>query len=184
MTALMTVVATLPLISIQIQAVADSLHILTSNFSSNRIALGFCSIIALFSILFGARYPSLKHRHAGLVVAMATSSLFKLIALGGIGLYAFFDILGGPSGLNQWFEQQPIVLETFYTPLDSDTWRTMLLSFCRGNRHATHVPHDIYREHILGKPLQSQLGRTSVSSAHGTGHPSNPLGGYETATGQ
>ncbi|WP_271273038.1 sensor histidine kinase [Aliamphritea hakodatensis] len=153
MTALMTVVATLPLISIQIQAVADSLHILSSNFSSNRIALGFCSIIALFSILFGARYPSLKHRHAGLVVAMATSSLFKLIALGGIGLYAFFDILGGPSGLNQWFEQQPIVLETFYTPLDSDTWRTMLVSFFAAAIVMPHMFHMIFTENTSSESL-------------------------------
>lgn len=153
LTALMTVVATLPLISIQIQAVADSLHILSSNLSPNKIALVFCSLIALFSILFGARYPSLKHRHAGLVVAMATSSLVKLLALGGIGLYAFFAVLGGSSGLTEWFASQPVVLDTFYTPLDTDTWRTMLLSFFAAVIVMPHMFHMIFTENTSSESL-------------------------------
>lgn len=91
---LMTVMATLPMISIQIQAVANSLFIFNQQFSVNQFALGFCSVLALFSILFGARHAALRTRHPGLVVAMAAGSLIKLVALLLIGGYALFALLG------------------------------------------------------------------------------------------
>ncbi|MEH6577416.1 MAG: ATP-binding protein [Amphritea sp.] len=153
LTSIMTVLAALPLMSIQIQAVADSLHILNSEFTSNQIALGFCSLIALFSILFGARHASLRHRHAGLVVAMATCSLIKLIALGTIGLFAFYSVMDGPAGLEQWFTDNPQALETLYTPVDSDIWRTILLGFFSSAIVMPHMFHMIFTENTSSSGL-------------------------------
>ena len=51
-TTILLLMASLPLLSIQIQAVADSLHILNSDFSSTQIAAAFCSLITMFALLF------------------------------------------------------------------------------------------------------------------------------------
>ncbi len=153
LTALLTVIATLPLISIQIQAVADSLHILNSDFTSNQIALGFCSVITLFSILFGARHPSLRQSHAGLIIAMATSSLIKLFALGAIALYAFYGVLQGPEGLNIWLDQTPEALNALYTPLHSDAWKTLLLGFFAAVIVMPHTFHMLFTENTSANSL-------------------------------
>lgn len=153
LTALFTVLATLPLISIQIQAVADSLHLLNNDFTSNQIAMGFCTLIGLFSILFGARHPSLRYNRTGLIVAMATSSLIKLIALGGIAIYVFFEVLDGQNGLNQWLLNNPEQLEVFNTPLDNDMWRTMLLGFFSAAIVMPHTFHMMFTENTSSNSL-------------------------------
>jgi Na+/proline symporter len=69
----------LPLLALQIQAVADSIHILAGNSFApsqeghrhDRLALLFCIIITVFSILFGTRHVSSQHRNTGLVTAIA-----------------------------------------------------------------------------------------------------------------
>src|SRR5690606_26807904 len=64
--------AVLPLMALQIQAVADTIHILTRtpvlgepdpSHSNSHIALGFCLGIAIFTALFGAA----RDQHRGLV---------------------------------------------------------------------------------------------------------------------
>ena len=79
----------LPLLALQIQAVADSIHILAGNSAAlspggdrhNQLALLFCIIITVFSILFGTRHVSSQDRNTGLVTAIAFESLVKLSAL-------------------------------------------------------------------------------------------------------
>lgn len=153
LTAVFSVIGTLPLISIQIQAVADSLNILNDDLTPNQIAMGFCTIIALFSILFGARHPSLRQNRTGLIVAIATSSLIKLIALCGIALFALFSILDGPKGLDHWLINNPQYIEPFNTPLDSDTWRTMLLGFFSAVLVMPHTFHMMFTENTSSNSL-------------------------------
>ena len=153
LTAVFTLLATLPLISIQIQAVADSLHIINQDFTSNQIAIGFCTVIALFSILFGARHASLRYSRTGLIVAMATGSLIKLIALGGFAIYVFFNVLDGPAGLEQWLKANPTQLDVFNTPLDSDMWRTMLLGFFSAVIVMPHTFHMMFTENTSSNSL-------------------------------
>ena len=69
----------LPLLALQIQAVADSIHILAGDTGSLRsgnerrdgLALVFCIIITVLSILFGTRHVSPQRRNDGLVSAIA-----------------------------------------------------------------------------------------------------------------
>ncbi|MBP0049751.1 PAS domain S-box protein [Marinobacterium sp. AK62] len=129
LTTLLTLFTSLPLISIQIQALADSLPMLNSQISSSRAAAGFCVVIALFSILFGARHASLRNSHNGLVFAIALASLIKLVALLAIAFYAFWFILGGPSGLEQWLSANPEHLTALRQPPQADHWQILLLAF-------------------------------------------------------
>jgi Na+/proline symporter len=56
----------LPLLALQIQAVADSIHILSGHAAGDHehysLAVLFCIIITLFSILFGTRHQSSQDR--------------------------------------------------------------------------------------------------------------------------
>jgi len=152
-TSLLLVAATLPLISIQIQAVTDSLRILNGRFSSELIASGFCTIIAMFSILFGARHASLRNRNRGLVVAMAVESLIKLLALVVIALYAFFVILEGPSGLDSWLSDNPYALDSLHVLPSGETWRTLLLAFFAATFVMPHMFHLAYTENHTSESL-------------------------------
>lgn len=121
---------TLPYMSLQIQAVTNTLQIMTEGSQHAVIALGFCVTMALFSILFGARHISLREKHQGLVVAIAFESLVKLIALLIVGLFAVFGIFGGFSELNQFLLNNPEAKSALFRPISEGPWATlMLLSF-------------------------------------------------------
>ncbi|WP_027858327.1 sensor histidine kinase [Marinobacterium jannaschii] len=153
LTTLFTVLATLPMISIQIQAVADAVHILNGRFSADQIALVFCSVLALFAILFGARHASPRTQHSGLVVAMAVESVIKLVALSAIGIYAFWYILGGPADLSSWLASNPAIQQTLNTPMDSGTWRTLLLSFFTAAIVMPHMFHLMFTENAADETI-------------------------------
>ena len=129
LTTLLMLFISLPLISIQIQALADSLPMLNPNIASTRAAAVFCIVIALFSILFGARHASLRNSHNGLVFAIALASLIKLLALVAIALYAFWVILDGPVGLQTWLSSHPEALAQLQQPPQNSHWQILLLAF-------------------------------------------------------
>ena len=104
LTTIFMLVGVLPLLALQIQAVADSVQILTQESGQGSVALGFCVLIILFAILFGARHISAREKHEGLVMAIAFESLVKLVAIGAIGLYALYVVFDGPQGLQLWLD--------------------------------------------------------------------------------
>ena len=121
---------TLPYMSLQIQAVTNTLQIMTSGGQPTYIAFVFCLTIALFSMLFGARHISLREKHRGLVVAIAFESLVKLVALLTVGIFAIFGIFGGLTELNQYLLLHPEAKKALFQPMREGPWATlMLLSF-------------------------------------------------------
>ncbi len=124
---LLVLAGTLPYMSLQIQAVTNTLQIMTNETEQPLIALMFCITIGLFSILFGTRHISLREKHRGLVVAIAFESLIKLVTLLTVGLFAIFGIFGGFSELNQYLQQNPEVTEALYKPVKEGPWVTLLL---------------------------------------------------------
>ena len=129
LTTILMLLAMVPLVTMQIQAVSDSVHILTSEGSPDTLAFGFCVLIILFTMAFGTRNISSREKHHGIVFAIAVESVVKLAAmliLGGVILFQVFD---GPSGLQDWLTTHQDALNTLHTPLDDGPWRTMLLMF-------------------------------------------------------
>jgi Na+/proline symporter/signal transduction histidine kinase len=127
---LLVLTGTLPYMSLQIQAVTNTLQIMTNETEQQLIALMFCITIGLFSILFGTRHISLREKHRGLVVAIAFESLVKLITLLTVGLFAIFGIFGGFGELNEYLQQHPEANEALFAPVTEGPWATlMLLSF-------------------------------------------------------
>lgn len=65
---------------------------LTSGIDS---AMLFALILALFSILFGARQLDAGHRHAGLMAVLAFETLFKLVIFLALGLFVTYGLFDG-----------------------------------------------------------------------------------------
>ena len=152
---LLVLTGTLPYMSLQIQAVTNTLQIMTAHEQQQLIALMFCITIGLFSILFGTRHISLREKHRGLVVAIAFESLVKLVTLLSVGLFAVFGIFGGFGELNAYLQANPEANEALFAPVREGPWATLiLLSFAA----AFLLPrqfHMIFVESIRHKNIET-----------------------------
>ncbi|WP_342245339.1 sensor histidine kinase [Pseudomonas sp. OTU5201] len=155
LTTVIMIIGVLPLLALQIQAVADSIGILTREPVHNRVALSFCALITLFTILFGARHIATREKHAGLVFAIAFESVVKLVALGSIGLYALYGVFDGPRELELWLLQNQAALSTLHTPLQEGPWRTLLLVFFASAIVMPHMYHMTFTENLNPRAMVS-----------------------------
>ncbi|MGB0664464.1 MAG: ATP-binding protein [Pontibacterium sp.] len=149
----LTVFATLPLISIQIQAVSDTLHLVDKNVPADQLALGFCLILAIFSMFFGSRHASGRQPHPGLVVAMAMGSAIKLLAVLCLGIFAIAYVHNGLSGLEDWLDWHPDQLADLSRSADSNTWRTLLIACFGALVVMPHTFHMLFTENESDKTL-------------------------------
>ncbi|QDD90917.1 sensor histidine kinase [Pseudomonas oryzihabitans] len=155
LTSLGMLIAVLPLLALQIQAVATSAGILVQARAQDAPALGFCLLITLFAMLFGARQINSKERHEGLVVAIAFESLVKLLALGIVGGVTLYTVFGGPNGLENWLQQNQSALSTLHTPLQEGPWRILLLVFFAAAIVTPHMYHMAFTENLSPQALVS-----------------------------
>ena len=146
LTTLVMLVGMLPLIALQIQAVADTIALLTPVARPERVALLYCLLMMLFTILFGARHIASRERHEGLVLAIAFESLVKLLALAAVALYAMYRVFDGPAGLETWLLDNRERLAALHTPLQEGPWRTMLLVFFAAALVTPHMYHMAFTE--------------------------------------
>lgn len=143
---LVTLLAVLPLLALQVQTMGDAMHILTGTASPQLLALSFCLLIALMAILLGARHTDRRVRHDTLLMTIAVEALVKLLAmliLGGIALYGIFD---GPADLQTWLEGPGLALQNDTLRLDAGQWRTMLLLFFAAAFLMPHMFHITFAE--------------------------------------
>ena len=127
---LFMLLGSLPYIALQIRAVTTSINVLTQEVPPQVLALGFCIMLILFAIMFGARHASPRDKHRGLVAAIAFESLIKLAALLLVGLFALFGVFSGPGDLGRWLTANPEVIQSLYQPVREGPWLTLLfLSF-------------------------------------------------------
>ncbi|OZY87042.1 histidine kinase [Cellvibrio mixtus] len=139
----------LPLMALQIQAIADTMHILTVSGNpslplqgtgltfKDLMALCYCAILAFFTISFGAN----RDQHRGLITAMAFESLLKVCALCAIGLVAVFGVFDGLEGLDQWLLDHPENLALLHSPIHTDSAHTLLLVFVATAVTMPHIFH-------------------------------------------
>lgn len=90
------IMGTLPYIAVQLKAVAYSFNLLTvnsspaSSISSIDVAFYTAVIMAIFTMIFGARHLDASERHEGLVAVIALESIVKLIALLTVGIFVTY----------------------------------------------------------------------------------------------
>ena len=120
----------MPLLTVQVQTIAELARQLTGGVSSRLLGLIFCGLLISFTLLFGARSPtSRQQQNEGLVTAIALESLIKLIAIAAVAIYAYADVLGGHDGLRLWLRENPDALVRLYQPLKDGYWHSLLLLF-------------------------------------------------------
>jgi Na+/proline symporter/signal transduction histidine kinase len=155
LTTVFMLVGVLPLLALQIQSVADSIGILTREPIQERVALAYCGLIILFTILFGSRHIATREKHEGLVFAMAFESVVKLVAIGIIGLYALYVVFDGPQDLQRWLVQNQASLSGLHTPLQEGPWRTLLLVFFASAVVMPHMYHMTFTENLNPRAMVS-----------------------------
>ncbi len=152
----------LPLLALQIQATADSIHILAGDTASllptsdrqDGFALLFCVIIIVFSILFGTRNVSTPNRNTGMVTAIAFESLVKLTAMLVLMFMVVHKVFGGFSELEDWLSAQPAITSMLVTPMEGEAARTMLMLFFAGAVCMPHIFHMAFAENTESQDLK------------------------------
>lgn len=143
----------IPMLTLQLTAIADTLHILNSEWKAPQLAFGFCLIMILFAVLFGARHVSPREKHEGLVFALAFESLLKLSAIVVLAGVALFGVFSDAGGLEQWLIDNQDRLNQQVT-LQEGPWRTLLLVFFAAAVVMPHMFHVTFTENVNNHALQ------------------------------
>lgn len=148
-----------PLLALQIQAVADTIHLLTrhnhaalsptfSEFGLRQsFALIYCLAIGLFAMMFGSN----REHHKGLVTVMAFESLVKMFGLLAVGGYTIIHVFDGMEGLDTWLATHPEQLEALRTPINDASTHALLLIFIAT---AVSMPH-IFHLTVVENPIKT-----------------------------
>ncbi len=140
-TTLVILIAVTPLIALQIRAVSDTAFLLSPGAEQGSLAIGFCVVITLFSILFGTSRRAGRTQYDGLVMAIAFESLVKLIAFLVVGAFAVYGAFGSFDGLDRWLEGQPELLASLKNTDYFSSFHVMALLFFTA---AVAMPHMFY----------------------------------------
>lgn len=146
LTTVVLLICIFPLIALQIFAVAASAKILVPEANTNLIALAFCLLMVLFTILFGTSDSSSREKHHGLVVAMAFESIVKLLILSVLGLYAVFAVFGGMNELDQWLLNEYDQANQLKTPFLENSTNLVIVLFFTSAITMPYMFHMVFRE--------------------------------------
>ena len=130
---LICVVGTVPYIALQLKAVSASLHMVLGSIEAEKVVSHSDSIqsnfliplvLAGFAIAFGTRRVDATEHQDGLMLAVATESLVKLIAFLAVGITVTWGMFGGLEDLWTRAAADPRITKTFAAPVD---WTTMFV---------------------------------------------------------
>ncbi|MBB5752349.1 PAS domain-containing hybrid sensor histidine kinase/response regulator [Prosthecomicrobium pneumaticum] len=133
--ALIAVVGIVPYIALQLKAISTSFVTLAGpggGFAAlGDVAFPIALALAAFSILFGTRHADATEHQEGLMLAIATESLIKLVAFLAVGLYVTYGLFDGFGDLAAQAAARAGTIDILGRPFDGGAWLTMtLLSFC------------------------------------------------------
>ncbi len=106
--ALIAIIGTIPYIALQLKAVSASLTTILAQAGPAHeamqpvlgdIALYVAIAMAIFAVLFGTRHIDATEHQDGLMLAIATESIVKLVAFVGVGVFVTFWMFEGPLSL-------------------------------------------------------------------------------------
>jgi Na+/proline symporter/signal transduction histidine kinase len=106
--ALIAIIGTIPYIALQLKAVSSSLTTILVHIGPasgamqpvlGDIALYVALAMAVFAVLFGTRHIDATEHQNGLMLAIATESIVKLVAFVGVGIFVTFWMFDGPVAL-------------------------------------------------------------------------------------
>jgi Na+/proline symporter/signal transduction histidine kinase len=106
--AMIAIVGTIPYIALQLKAVSASLSTILAHLDMTTgmtqpvlgdIALFVALAMAAFAVLFGTRHIDATEHQDGLILAIATESIIKLVAFVTVGVFVTFFMFDGPAAL-------------------------------------------------------------------------------------
>ena len=105
--ALIAIVGMVPYIALQLKAVSSSVGTILAQTSPGGVrsrcsATSRCSSrcsMAAFAVLFGTRHTDATEHQDGLMLAVATESIIKLVAFLAVGIFVTFVMFHGPAAL-------------------------------------------------------------------------------------
>src|SRR6201997_4451684 len=105
--ALIAIVGMIPYIALQLKAVSSSVSTILAEAAPGAVAqapfgdlaLFVALAMATFAVLFGTRQIDATEHQDGLMLAIATESVVKLVAFLAVGIFVTFVMFGGPAAL-------------------------------------------------------------------------------------
>ncbi len=130
------VVGTLPYIALQLKAVSESVTTVIGpvevtadsifvNSPLGDVAFVIAVAMAIFAILFGTRHIDATEHQEGLMLAIATESVVKILAFLVVGGFITFQMFGGLGALYEKATQNPEIMSLFGRGLNGGTWLTV-----------------------------------------------------------
>jgi Na+/proline symporter/signal transduction histidine kinase len=135
--ALIAIIGSVPYIALQLKAVASSLETILSEdqaFSHipiiGDIALDVTLAMAAFAVLFGTRQTDATEHQHGLMLAVATESIVKLVAFLAAGAFVTFWMFTPVELIERAMKTPEAVRAIDYVPSVGNFLTMVLLSFC------------------------------------------------------
>ncbi|MDF2371463.1 MAG: PAS domain-containing hybrid sensor histidine kinase/response regulator [Rhizobiaceae bacterium] len=134
--ALIAVIGTIPYIALQLKAVSSSVTIVMADtpfdsrfgsFFLTDISLIVALLLAGFAVIFGTRHADATEHQNGLILAVATESLVKLLAFTAVGLFATFFLFDGPADLFEKASQSETVVAAMSYETAPARWFVLIL---------------------------------------------------------
>lgn len=93
------VVGSVPYISLQLQAVSISVHLISGAAGSGAASIDPMLLVSLFmaafALFFGGRYLDFTKQQGGLLTAVAVESVVKILIFVAVGLFVCYGVFGG-----------------------------------------------------------------------------------------
>ncbi len=135
--ALIAIIGSVPYIALQLKAVASSLETILSGDQAlssipiiGDIALTVTLAMATFAVLFGTRHTDATEHQHGLMLAVATESIVKLVAFIAAGAFVTFWMFTPVELIERAMKTPEAVRAINYTPSIGNFLTMVLLSFC------------------------------------------------------
>ncbi|WP_298635108.1 ATP-binding protein [uncultured Umboniibacter sp.] len=136
---LILLVSALPLLALQIKAVAEAwqvlkvtdIEVVSLNWTHATL---FVIVTTVFTLVFGSGRLNLN----GLVVALAAESILKLVGILAVGIVATFMVFNGIDDLNLWLAANPDQTQILYQVRGQNNSPWLVLIFLSGS---ILVPH-------------------------------------------
>src|SRR5579871_4628273 len=135
--ALIAIIGSVPYIALQLKAMASSLETILSEdqaFSKipiiGDIALMVTLAMAVFAVLFGTRQADATEHQHGLMVAVATESIVKLVAFLAVGIFVTFWMFDPQELIHRAMKTPEAVRALQYEPTLGNFLCMIVLSFC------------------------------------------------------
>jgi Na+/proline symporter/signal transduction histidine kinase/CheY-like chemotaxis protein len=135
--AVIAVIGAVPYVALQLKAVSSSLAAMLSSIESGRVvsvagaanglSLLVAFILAGFAIAFGTRRIDATEHQDGLMLAIATESVVKIIAFTAVGAYVTFVMFDGFSDLTRRAVETDHIRTVMGRLPDAGSWVTMIL---------------------------------------------------------